>query len=157
MSKVKVDSMVDNKLEKSGQTLSEFNEVFRMIMPIRWGDMDAFGHVNNTNYFRYAEQLRIEWLESSRVPLPAGQGPVIVTASMNFRQQLHYPGRLICTLYTKAPGRSSIDTRYTLQREDDPRGAIYADGEARIVWVDYAAAKSLPLPDAMRALLPAAA
>ena len=32
--------------------------------PIRWGDMDAMGHVNNTVYFRYMEQARIEWLES---------------------------------------------------------------------------------------------
>ena len=32
-------------------------------MPVRWGDMDAMGHVNNTVYFRYMEQARIEWLE----------------------------------------------------------------------------------------------
>ena len=32
-------------------------------MPIRWGDMDAFGHVNNTVYFRYMEQVRISWFE----------------------------------------------------------------------------------------------
>ena len=31
-------------------------------VPIRWGDMDAMGHVNNTVYFRYMEQSRIEWL-----------------------------------------------------------------------------------------------
>ena len=33
-------------------------------MPIRWGDMDALGHVNNTVYFRYMEQARIEWLHA---------------------------------------------------------------------------------------------
>jgi acyl-CoA thioester hydrolase len=33
-----------------------------MVMPIRWGDMDAMGHVNNTVYFRYLEVVRIEWL-----------------------------------------------------------------------------------------------
>jgi acyl-CoA thioester hydrolase len=32
-------------------------------MPVRWGDMDAYGHVNNTVYFRYMEQVRVEWLE----------------------------------------------------------------------------------------------
>ena len=32
-------------------------------MPIRWGDMDAYGHVNNTIYFRYMEQARVEWIE----------------------------------------------------------------------------------------------
>ena len=28
-------------------------------MPVRWGDMDALGHVNNAMYFRYAESGRI--------------------------------------------------------------------------------------------------
>ena len=44
-------------------TESEFHTVFDMSMPIRWGDMDAFGHVNNTVYFRYMEQVRISWFE----------------------------------------------------------------------------------------------
>ncbi|MDB5909191.1 MAG: acyl-CoA thioesterase [Massilia sp.] len=34
-----------------------------MPMPIRWGDMDAMGHVNNTVYFRYFEQARISWFD----------------------------------------------------------------------------------------------
>jgi acyl-CoA thioester hydrolase len=33
-----------------------------MVIPIRWGDMDAMGHVNNTIYFRYLEIVRIECL-----------------------------------------------------------------------------------------------
>ena len=30
-------------------------------MAVRWGDMDAYNHVNNTVYFRYMEQCRLEW------------------------------------------------------------------------------------------------
>ena len=37
---------------------------FEMTIPIRWGDMDAMGHVNNTIYFRYLEIVRIEWMQS---------------------------------------------------------------------------------------------
>ena len=36
------------------------------IIPIRWGDMDAMGHVNNTVYFRYMEQARICWFDATR-------------------------------------------------------------------------------------------
>ena len=36
--------------------------VHTSVQPIRWGDMDALGHVNNTVYFRYLEQTRIEWV-----------------------------------------------------------------------------------------------
>lgn len=35
-----------------------------MVIPIRWGDMDAMGHVNNTVYFRYLETVRIAWFGS---------------------------------------------------------------------------------------------
>ena len=53
--------------------------VYETRFPIRWGDMDAMGHVNNANYFRYLEIARIEWLHSvGGAPNPDGFGPVIV-------------------------------------------------------------------------------
>ena len=39
--------------------------VFEMSIPIRWGDMDAMNHVNNTTYFRYLEIIRIECSDPS--------------------------------------------------------------------------------------------
>ena len=54
--------------------------VFQMVIPMRWGDMDAMGHVNNTTYFRYLETIRIDWLHSiGAVPQPNGHGPVSYT------------------------------------------------------------------------------
>ena len=38
--------------------------VYEMTIPIRWGDMDAMGHLNNTSYFRYLETARIDWFHS---------------------------------------------------------------------------------------------
>ena len=66
--------------------------VFEMHIPIRWGDMDMMGHVNNTVYFRYLETIRIEWLSSiGYPPNPSGQGPVIVNAFCNFTDSLNTP------------------------------------------------------------------
>ena len=50
---------------------------------IRWGDMDALGHVNNTVYFRYMEQARIEWFyaHTKAVAYSGNDGPLIVNAS----------------------------------------------------------------------------
>ncbi|MGH8829968.1 MAG: acyl-CoA thioesterase, partial [Polaromonas sp.] len=36
--------------------------VHEMRIPIRWGDMDAMGHLNNGTYFRYLETIRIDWM-----------------------------------------------------------------------------------------------
>lgn len=67
--------------------------VYEMTMPIRWGDMDAMGHVNNIMYFRYLETARINWLQTiNAVPDPAKEGIVIINAFCNFHKQLEYPG-----------------------------------------------------------------
>ena len=53
--------------------------VFELEIAIRWGDMDAMGHVNNTVYFRYFETIRIEWMHSVVGPPDKdGEGAVIV-------------------------------------------------------------------------------
>ena len=127
--------------------------VHEMQIPIRWGDMDAMGHVNNAMYFRYLEIIRIEWLHSlGGAPDPQGTGPVIINAFCNFYRQLEFPGTLLAKHYVANPGRTSFDTFITLERTDDP-GTIYAAGGATTVWVDFPQQKSVPLPDWLRALI----
>ncbi len=126
---------------------------YEMVIPIRWGDMDAMGHVNNTVYFRYFEIVRVQWLHSlSAAPNPAGQGPVIVNAFCNFIRQLEYPGDVLARHYVANPGRSSFDTFITLERTDQP-GQIHAAGGAKTVWVDFPQSKSMPLPDWLRQIV----
>ena len=124
-----------------------------MVIPIRWGDMDMMGHVNNTNYFRYFEIVRIEWFERIGRPLsPAGEGIVIVNTFCNFIKQLEFPGDVLARHYVANPGRSSFEAYMTLERTDAP-GVICASGGATTVWVDFPKQKSAPLPDWLRALL----
>ncbi|UZD53946.1 acyl-CoA thioesterase [Caldimonas aquatica] len=124
--------------------------VYEMRIPIRWGDMDAMGHVNNAMYFRYLEVVRIEWMRSlGAQPDPRGEGPVIVNAFCNFYRQLEYPGEVLARHYVANPGRSSFDTYITLERVDRP-GEIYAAGGATTVWVDFPNQKSKPLPQWLR-------
>jgi acyl-CoA thioester hydrolase len=125
--------------------------VFEMVIPVRWGDMDAMGHVNNTLYFRYMETVRLEWVYGLVGP-PGAQGPVIVNAFCNFLEQVEYPADLLARHYVGEIGRSSLDTYITLERVERP-GVIHAEGGARMVWIDYEARKSVPLPDVLRAQL----
>ena len=124
-----------------------------MVIPIRWGDMDVMGHVNNAVYFRYFEIVRLDWIfRLGGYSGSATQGPVIVNAFCNFLRQLEFPGEIVVKLYVANPGRSSFDTYMTIERTDQP-GVIWAEGGAKTVWTDYVARKSVPLPDALRALL----
>ena len=124
---------------------------YEMVIPIRWGDMDAMGHVNNTLYLRYLEIIRIEWLHRvGGPPDPRGQGPVIVNAFCNFIKQLAYPGDILAKHYVANPGRSSFDAFVTLERTDEP-GVLYATGGATTVWIDFPNEKSVELPGWLRA------
>jgi acyl-CoA thioester hydrolase len=124
-----------------------------MLIPIRWGDMDMMGHVNNTLYFRYLEIVRLDWLFKVGASTdPQGSGPVVVNAFCNFLRQLEFPGDVLARHYVTNPGRSSFDTYITLERSDEP-GVIYAEGGSKTVWTDFRAKKSAPLPDWLRALV----
>jgi uncharacterized protein YceH (UPF0502 family)/acyl-CoA thioesterase FadM len=129
---------------------TEARRVHEVTVPLRWGDMDAMGHINNTLYFRYMEICRLDWIFSVGVDRQlATQGPVIINAFCNFLRQLEYPGDVRVTMSVANPGRSSFDTFHTIERVDQP-GVVYAEGGARTVWTDYAAKRSAPMPDWFR-------
>ncbi len=119
-------------------------------IPIRWGDMDAYGHVNNTVYFRYMEQARVEFLENCGYDvIPRESGAVIINASCTFLVPLNYPGIVEVAMYCGQPGRSSVPTHYEVRLQGAQE--IYATGDAKIVWMDMATGKSVPIPEKLRA------
>ncbi|KAB2926546.1 MAG: acyl-CoA thioesterase [Dechloromonas sp.] len=121
-------------------------------MPIRWGDMDAYGHVNNTVYFRYMEQARVEWIEALGVQVrPGGDGPVIINAACTFLKPMNYPGTVEVRTYVDHPGRSSVQSHVEMLIDGD----LYAEGAAKIVWMNMLSGKSVPIPDHVRAVLEA--
>ena len=127
--------------------------VFETRLAIRWGDMDAMGHVNNASYFRYLETVRIDWMYSiGCVPDPKGEGPVIVNAFCNFYKQLEYPGDVLVKMYASDPARTTFETWGTMERVDQP-GVIYAAGGATTIWVDFPSQKAATLPDWMRSIV----
>jgi acyl-CoA thioester hydrolase len=122
-------------------------------IPIRWGDMDAMGHVNNTVYFRYMEQARIRWFASLVPENEAWKstGIVIVNASCNYKRPITYPGTVQVQVQVGPPGGSSVPTFYELRVDADP--VPYADGAAVVVFVDMKTQKPTPIPDGIRDLL----
>ncbi|WHI51409.1 thioesterase family protein [Microbulbifer sp. MLAF003] len=133
------------------------NLLYQENLAVRWGDMDALGHINNATYFTYFEQCRCSWLEtinrSDSVGGNIGDGPVLLNATANFHLPLVFPAKVIVTMYGGVPGRSSFNSYYEI-READNTDNLYTTGEAKIVWVDHRTGKSIPVPDDIRALLP---
>lgn len=129
--------------------------VFEARYPIRWGDMDALGHVNNTVYFRYLESARVDWFRHIGFKLQAqGAGPVIVNAFCNFYRQFEYPGEVLLKMYASDPARATFETWATMEKAEAP-GQVCAAGGATVIWVDFATQKATALPDWLRALVSA--
>lgn len=119
-------------------------------IPMRWGDMDAMGHINNTLYFRYLEIARVDWLaQIGAPPNPGGQGPVIVNAFCNFYQQLAYPDEVLLKMFVSDPARTTFETWATMERAAQP-GVVFAAGGGTVIWVDFPRKKAMELPDWIR-------
>ena len=127
----------------------------RADMPVRWGDMDALGHVNNIMYFRYFEQARIGWYEGAGFgALGEGdEGMVIVDNRAEYLRPIVYPATMQVRMAGHSPGRSSFVTTYTIAVD----GVLHTRGASKIVWVSGATGRSTALPDALRERLTAGA
>ena len=129
--------------------------VHTLSIPIRWGDMDAMGHLNNGSYFRYMETARIDWMRSIGFePHPSGEGMVIVNAFCNFYRQLEYPGDVLLKMYASDPARTTFETWATMARADAPE-VICPAGGATTIWVDFPKQKAMALPEWLRTLVSA--
>lgn len=119
-------------------------------MTMRWGEMDALGHMNNVSYFRYFEKVRIAWFESLNIEYQAlGEGPVLGTITCKYLRPAIYPLELEITTYIGIPGDSSFRMWHELYNANDPKER-FAEAEAVLVWIDIAAGRSRPMPDWMR-------
>ena len=122
-------------------------------LQVRWGDMDALGHVNNAEYLRYFEQSRIAWLDGLGFPTTGvGNGPILAKASVTFLKPVVYPTEVEIRLYATRLGNTSFTLGAEIVNGRDA-AERFAQGEFVTVWIDYAAARPVPVPDRLRAVL----
>lgn len=125
--------------------------VHELTIPVRWGDMDALGHINNIMYFRYFETVRLDWFEKLGNPaLGVGdEGIVIVDNHAEYLQPVVYPANLIVRMGAHSPGKSSFVSTYTITVGD----TLTTRGSARVVWINNQTKKSTPMPESVRRLI----
>lgn len=129
--------------------MNENTEFFQLELDVRWGDMDALGHINNATFFTYIEQARIAWLESLRGGWRSeGAAPVLARVECDFRRPIHHPARLLIGMGLIRAGNSSLTL--TVSIRDATSGENYANAQTILVWVDPASGKPVSLPRSVR-------
>ena len=118
---------------------------------VAWGDMDAFQHVNNTQFFKYFESARIayfEKIEALEVMAAKGHGPILASASCKFIRPLTFPDKVMAATAVKDIKESSFIMEYALYSESQKHMA--AVGEGLIVYFDYNKGQKCPIPEEIR-------
>lgn len=129
--------------------------VFTTVIPVRWGDMDAEGHVNNTGYFRFMEETRMRWVSGMGIPtVPPHPVIVLLNAACHYVLPLGYPATVEVALSVGRMGRTSLQTHYSLRHVEER--VVCAEGYATLVWYDVPSKRAVVLPDEIRAACGAA-
>jgi len=130
--------------------------VFTTVIPVRWGDLDAEGHVNNTGFFRFMEETRMRWVAGLGLPTrPPHPVIVLLDAACHYLRPLGYPATVEVAMHAGRIGRSSVQTHYRLRHVES--GEPCAEGYATLVWYDLQQQASVPLHDTLRNALTATA
>lgn len=114
---------------------------------IAWGDMDAFGHVNNVMYYRYIESARIAYFDLLNI---FGQNVLTVVASSQckYLKPVFYPDVLHIGARVEEVRNSAMRMHYILYSAQQQ--TVVADGEAVIVFVDKTEMKKTLIPELLR-------
>ncbi|GIW81567.1 MAG: thioesterase [Gemmatales bacterium] len=132
------------------EILREFPVVIEL--PVVWGEMDAYKHVNNVVYFRYFESARLEYfrrLDWFRFEEQTGIGPILAATQCRFRRPLTYPD----TISVGARVIDIADDRFTLQHKivSHRLETLTTEGTGTVVTFHYPSQQKVPIPAEIRA------
>ncbi|MEU1013362.1 acyl-CoA thioesterase [Streptomyces sp. NPDC088810] len=116
--------------------------------PLRWSDMDAYGHVNNAVFVRYLEEARIDFL--FRPEKDFKQGSVVARHEIDYKRQLvhrHHPVDI--ELWVTEIRAASFTIAYEVKDED----LVYVRASTVIVPFDFEAQRPRRITAEERAFL----
>src|SRR3546814_18098869 len=115
-------------------SLDNRTALFRMPIALRWRDLDAFHHVNNSTFMTYLEEARIRWFESLDEEWVTEQpAPLLAAVQMNYRVPIPYPPEVTVALFPERVGNTSM----TIGPHITPphRAPVYPLGHGHWVWL----------------------
>ena len=124
---------------------------------VRFGDLDAMRHLNNVVFLRYFETARISYLRhlmpshDPAHPESEGFGLIFAECHINYRSPVFLDEEVAVGCWVGELRRSSFRVDFDMRVD----GRAAADGSGWLVGFDYAAQRSQPLPDDLRARLQA--
>ena len=122
--------------------------------PLHWGEMDAFGHVNNARYFTWFESARIAFFLEAGLTMQrhAEVAPILAAAHCDYLEPVVFPARLVVGARSTKVGNTSITLEHAVWPVGEPQ-RLFARGTSVVVLLHYATGEKVRVPDAVRAAI----
>lgn len=117
-------------------------------IPLAWGEMDAFGHINNVYYIRYFETARTKYLSEIDFISSSEIGPILASVSCKYKFPLLYPDSIYAATKVYKISSDRFWMKYIIVSKKYEK--IAAEGEGVIVSYDYKKATKTPFPENVR-------
>jgi acyl-CoA thioester hydrolase len=119
-------------------------------LPIDWGDLDYFRHINNIAYYKYIQASRVKYLEKiglMQMHRKTNIGPILASCKCDFKKPLFYPGQVIVHSRVDLIKNTSISIYHKIM---DDKNIIVAEAQDIIVVYDFIKDKKTALPEKIR-------
>lgn len=128
------------------------NTLFRFPIPVRFRDLDAYGHVNNATFFTLLEEARIQLLRERFGDTMHGTGPIFLirSASCEFLKPIPFVDRVVVELWVERMRRTAVDMAYRILDADVDDPLVYATARTTLVCYDTEQERLAALPDWFR-------
>ena len=127
-------------------------------IPIQWGEMDAFNHVNNVVYIRWCETARIElfrkiWgdrgINMKEILEGNGVGPILANFNVNYKIPISYPDQVIIQTRVAHIGNSSFNVEHQVFTEK-MGNSVVAEASSVVVMLNYKTGEKFNLNSSMK-------
>jgi len=120
---------------------------FEHSVPVRYRDLDTYGHVNNVVYGTYCEEARVAYLrEVLDLDDPNDLSMVVVSLEIDFRASVTELTTVEVGVGVTRLGESSLTMAYELRQDSD----LVAEAETTQAYIDPEVRETRPLPEAWR-------
>lgn len=123
------------------------------VIPVNWGDMDAFRHVNHAVFIRWMETARMHYFiacEFTDLYESEGIGPILASIKVDYNASVGFPDTVTAHTTITRIGNASFEMGYRITSAA-LAGETVATGTVTAVVFDYNAGVSTPMPAGLRA------
>ncbi|AKT51506.1 acyl-CoA thioesterase [Arsenicicoccus sp. oral taxon 190] len=136
--------------------MPDATSAYSVEVPLRWSDMDAYGHVNNVQYLRLLEEARVEgfrdWFGEHDPVL--GRGVLVARSEIEYLLPLEFRHAPIAVdMWVSRLAGASYDLGYVIRDPERVGDRVYARAESTMVMYDFAEARPTRIAEEHRAVM----